>query len=99
MDLPSEAADNFSSQEENGDWGTRVPTVTETTASEPPSTTTPRPRVAQTATVTSASSLGDFSHGEEPEWRMYRDIVNSVYQYNDSLSRHTASVDEMFNKI
>ena len=79
MYLLSEAADDFPSEEENGDWGTRVPTVTEATASEPPATTTPRPRVAPTATVTSASSLGDFSHGEEPEWRMYRDIVNSVF--------------------
>ena len=43
--------------------------------SEPPSTATPRPRVAPTATVTSASSLGHFSHGEEPEWMMYRDIL------------------------
>ena len=95
-DLPSEAADDFSSEEENGDWTTQLPAVTEATASEPPATTIPRPRVAPTVTVTSASSLGDFSHGEEPEWRMYRDIVNSVYRYNDSLSRQTASVDEMF---
>ena len=87
---------DLTSEEENGHWGTRVPTVTEATASEPPATTTPRPRVAPTATVTSASSLGDFSHGEEPEWRIYRDIVNSVYRYNDSLSRQTSSVDEMF---
>ena len=35
IDLPSEAADDFSSKEENGDWGTRVPTVTEATLPNP----------------------------------------------------------------
>ena len=84
MDLPSEAADDFSSEEENEEWGT--PTLTEATVSEPPSTTTPRPRVAPTARVTSASSLGDFPHGEEPEWRMYRDTVNSVYRKGSGFS-------------
>ena len=34
IDLPSEAADDFSSEEENEEWGT--PTLTEATVSEPP---------------------------------------------------------------
>ena len=66
MDLPSEAANDFSSEGENGDWRARVPTVTEATASEPPAMTTPRPRLAPTATVTWASSLGMFPTGKSP---------------------------------
>ena len=75
MDLPLEAADDFSSEDEVGDTGCSDHQGIEPCG--PVSIDTPRANVPITTTATSASSLADVTI-DEPEWRMYRETIKSV---------------------
>ena len=96
VDLPLEAADDFSSEEEVGDGRAQgAPTTREVQPCDPVFLDTPRARVPVTSTITSASSLEDFAN-DEPEWRMYRETIKSVYRYNLAIAPYTVPMKEMF---
>ena len=86
MNLPPEDEEDFSSEDEVGDTGCSDHQGIEPCG--PVSIDTPRAQAPITTTATSASSLADYTN-DEPEWRMYRGNIKSVYRYKLSIALYT----------